>query len=61
MSLKHREFTCTSSLNGILLLKLDAGAFLKAVSESVLFERELTLSAKHKYSVSSDNFLKHKS
>jgi len=40
---------------------MDSGAFLKAVGESALYERDLTFSAKHKYSIASDNYLKQKS
>lgn len=61
MSMKNREFTCTATLNNTILLKLDSVAFLKAVSESPLYERELSFSTKHKYSVTSDIFLKQKS
>ena len=42
------------------LLKLDSTAFLKTVSESSSYERELILAAKHKFSVSSDYYFKQK-
>ena len=61
MSMKTREFTCVATLNETILLKLDSATFLKSVGESPLYERELSFSVKHKYSVASDTFLKQKS
>lgn len=61
MSIKNREVTCTTCTNSTLLLKLDSGSFLKAASESALYERELNLLAKHKYAVINDAYLKQKS
>ena len=58
MSQKKREFTVKASLNGTLLLKMDATAYLKAVSESSLYERELMLAAKHRYAVTSEIYMR---
>ena len=60
LSVKARQFSCTACLNSTILLKMDAATFLKVISESPLYEREMAMSAKHRFSVSSDIFLKQK-
>ena len=40
---------------------MDSSAFLKVIGESAMYERELSMSAKHKYAVANDSYLRLKS
>lgn len=59
--MKKRECTVKATVNGCLMLKMDAMAFMKVVGESLIYEKELILAAKHRYAISSDIYLKQKS
>ena len=45
-------------LNGTTLLKIDSTLFLKMIAEAAVFERDLTMAAKHKYTTTMDAYLR---
>ena len=60
LSKKNREFAYEAILNNTVLVKFDSTAFLKVVSESVAYEREMIMSAKYKYSTTMESYLSQK-
>ena len=45
-------------VNGTTLLKIDSTLFLKMITEAAAFERDLTLSAKYKFTTTMDAYLR---